>query len=293
MATVPTGESLVTGPAVRVAGGFGYVDGPAWQPQENRLLVNDVVADTAYAWSDVGGLEVLRLPSNQAEGQVVDQIGRAVVCEHLTGAVVRVSPGGSREVLASHFDDHRLNGPRDVVIAPDGSLLFTDPTGARRSGALGSARPMQLGFCGVYRWTPDGEVSLLSSGLAEPAGLCLSIDQARLYVSDATTGEILEFKTSWGSRGMVLDEGRVFARTHDPEHDGADGLKLDALGNVWCASGSRIDVFDSRGAQVGSAEVPERVTNLAWGGVDGMDLYLTANSSLYRMRTAFAGAAWV
>lgn len=283
---------MIIGPVVRIAGGFRHLDGPVWHPQENRLLVNDVAADTAYGWSDSGGLEVLRLSSNGAHGQVVDQIGRTIVCEHLTSSVVRIASSGSREVLASHFDERPLNGPRDVVIAPDGSLLFTDP-GGRRNGATTPPRPMQLGFCGVYRLMPDGEVSLLSSRMAEPGGLCLSLDQARLYVSDGATGEILEFKTSWGAREATLDEGRILARTGGLEGESAGGLKLDALGNIWCATRTRVEVFSSEGVSVGSVEVPEEVTNLTWGGVDGRDLYITGGTSVYRLRTAVAGAAWV
>lgn len=278
---------------VRLATSFQFLEGPVWQADENRLLFNDIPGDTSYAWSEQDGLEVTRRPSHKANGQVIDQLGRLVVCEHLTSSLVMITPDGDREVLASHHQGHQLNSPNDVIAALDGSLIFTDPPFGRTEAAMGSLRPMELGYCGVYQWVPGGEVRLLSTRLAEPNGLCLSLDQARLYVNDTATGEIVEFKTAWASGGLQLDEGRVFARVPDSGGEKVDGMKTDAAGNLWCTGKGGLHIFDPAGRRLGAMEVPERVGNFAWGGLDGRDLYLAATTSLYRTRTAVAGAAWV
>lgn len=280
-------------PPVRLATGFQFLEGPVWQPDESRLLFNDIPGDTAYAWSEQSGLEVTRRPSNKANGQVIDQLGRLIVCEHLTSSLVMITPDGDREVLARDHDGRQLNSPNDVIAAPDGSMIFTDPPFGRTLETMGSLRPMELGYCGVYQWLPSGGVRLLSTRLAEPNGLCLSLDQARLYVNDTATGEIIEFKTAWASGGLQLDEGRVFARVPDSGGAKVDGMKIDAAGDLWCTGERGLHVFDPGGQPLGGLEVPERVANFAWGGVDGRDLYLTATTSLYRTRTAVAGAAWV
>lgn len=277
----------------RLAGGFQFVEGPVWQLEAARLLFNDIPADTAYAWSDESGLTVTRHPTNKANGQVIDPFGRLIVCEHRSSSLVWIGSDGERTVIASHYEDRELNSPNDVIAAPNGSVIFTDPPFGRTESAMGELRPRELGFCGVYECTKSDDLRLLSTQLAEPNGLCLSLDQARLYVNDTATGRIIEFKTSWGSGGPVLDEGREFARVPSDASGKADGMKVDALNNVWCTGAGGIHVFNPAGRPIGMIEVPEPVGNFAWGGLDGRDLYVTASTSLYRARTSVPGAAWV
>lgn len=285
--------TLLTDTVTRLADGFEFIEGPVWQSDDSRLIFNDIPGDTTYAWSEHNGLSVLRRPSHKANGQAIDPLGRRIVCEHLTSAVVRITPEGERDVLADRYGERALNSPNDVIIGPDGSVIFTDPPFGRTEAAMGAIRPMELGFCGVFRWSTDHGLQLLSTRLAEPNGLCLSLDGARLYVNDTATGEIIEFKTSWNTARLVVDEGRVFARVPDSPSGKADGMKVDAGGNLWCTGAGGIHVFDPAGEPVGLVEVDQRVGNFAWGGVDGRDLYITASTSLYRTRTRVAGADWV
>ncbi len=284
---------LLTDPLSLLADGFEFIEGPVWDSDGNRLIFNDIPGDTTYAWSEGNGPTVLQQPSGKANGQAIDPLGRRVVCEHLTNSVVRITPSGERTVLAERFGDHALNSPNDVIIGPDGSVIFTDPPFGRTEAAMGAIRPMELGFCGVFRWSTDRGLQLLSTRLAEPNGLCLSLDRARLYVNDTATGEIIEFKTSWNTARLVVDEGRVLTRVPDSPTGKADGMKVDAAGNIWCTGADGIHVFDPVGEPLGMVEVDERVGNFAWGGVDGRDLYITASTSLYRTRTSVAGADWV
>ncbi len=293
MSETGTQVDLLTTPVTKLVDGFQFIEGPVWQSDDNCLIFNDIPGDTTFSWNETSGLAVLRRPSGKANGQVIDPLGRRVVCEHLTNAVARITPDGEREVLADRFGDHALNSPNDVIIGPDGSIIFTDPPFGRSEGAMGAIRPMELGFCGVFRWSAESGMQLLSTRLAEPNGLCLSLDRARLYVNDTATGEIIEFKTSWNTTSLVVDEGRVFARVPDSPTGKADGMKVDACGNIWCTGDVGIHVFDPDGEPLGVVAVDERVGNFAWGGVDGRDLYITASTSLYRSRTSVAGADWV
>jgi gluconolactonase len=290
-APCPFADSAVT----VLADGFQFIEGPVWQAETSRLLFNDIPAATAYAWSAAAGVETLRSESNKANGQVIDTEGRLVVCEHLTNALVVIDHDGARHVLASEFQGQPLNSPNDVVLGPDGSLLFTDPPFGRVEAPMGEVRPVELGFCGVYQWLPTGELRLLTTRLAQPNGLCLSLDQARLYVCDTATGDIVEFATSWRDSGLIVDDARLFARVpQDPVLPGkADGLKVDARGNIWCTGLGGVHVFDPTGRPLGLLDAGEPVANFAWGGIDGRDLYLTATTTLRHVRTTVAGAAWV
>ncbi|MDR0849288.1 MAG: SMP-30/gluconolactonase/LRE family protein [Propionibacteriaceae bacterium] len=275
-----------------LAAGFEFIEGPVWQAETSRLLFNDIPGDTAYSWSAAEGVLVVRQPSHKANGQVIDPESRVVVCEHLTNAVVVLEPDGARRVLAHDYQGQELNSPNDVIVGADSSVLFTDPPFGRIEAPMGAIRPMELGFSGVYQWQQDRGLRLLTTRLAQPNGLCLSIDQARLYVNDTATGDIVEFATSWRDSGLQLDDGRVLARVPQ-ERAKADGLKIDARGNIWCTGAEGLYVFDCCGVALGVVAVEEPVANFAWGGVDGRDLYLASTTTLRRVRTTVAGAAWV
>ena len=77
---------------------------------------------------------MLRDPSNKCNGMTRDNDGNLIVCEHVTSSVVRERPDGTRETLATHWGGKELNSPNDVIVASDGSIIFTDPTYGRMPG---------------------------------------------------------------------------------------------------------------------------------------------------------------
>ena len=275
-----------------LASGFEFIEGPVWQAETSRLLFNDIPGNTAYSWSAGEGVSVLRHPSHKANGQVIDTEGRVVVCEHLTNSVVILELEGSRQVLVHDYQGQELNSPNDVIMGADGSLLFTDPPFGRIEAPMAAIRPTEIGFCGGSQWRQDKGILLLTTRLTQPNGLCLSIDQARLYVNDTANGDIVEFATSWRDAGLQLDEGHVLARVPQ-DRAGADGLKIDARGNIWCTGSEGLYVFDCCGKQLDVVELEEPAANFAWGGVDGRDLYIASRTTMRHVRTTVAGAAWV
>src|SRR6476661_8942976 len=103
----------------RLASGFVCTEGPVWHPQRRCLLFSDIPADIRYRWSEAAGLEVDRRPTNKGNGLALDGDGNLIVCEHLTNAVVRERPDGTRTVLASTYEGAGLNSPNDVVVKSD------------------------------------------------------------------------------------------------------------------------------------------------------------------------------
>ena len=61
-------------------------------------------------------VSVFRQPSNNSNGNTVDNQGRLVTCEHLTRRVTRTEFDGSISVLADKWQGKRLNSPNDVVV---------------------------------------------------------------------------------------------------------------------------------------------------------------------------------
>ena len=70
-----------------------------------------------------------------------------------------------------------------------------------------------------------------------------------------------------------------------------DGFRVDVEGRIWTSAGEHVVVYAPDGTELLDVPVPERVANVCFGGADGSDLYVTASTSLYRIRTDTTDAA--
>jgi len=189
-------------------------------------------------------------------------------------------------VLASHWQGKELNAPNDLVVARDGAIYFSDPTYGRMDH-YGVKRDQQLSFQGVYRIDPgNGAVELMADDFGQPNGLCFSLDDKRLFVNDTDRQHIRVFEVR---ENGSLGGGGVWAETKGSEPGAPDGMKIDIAGNVYCCGPGGIHVFSADGASLGIIKVPEYVANFCWGGTDYRSLYITASTSIYRIKTATAG----
>ena len=276
-------------PAEQVATGFGFTEGPIWMP-DGSLHFSDLVENKRRRWHPTEGVTVLRDPSDICNGMTLDSKGRLVVCEHITSRMVRESPDGTTEVMATHYDGKELNSPNDVVVASDDSIIFTDPDWGRTLEMVGVLRDVELDFRGVFRAPADGgETQLLMDDFGQPNGLCFSPDESVLYVNDTPRAHIRAFDVGPDYR---LSNGRVFAENigeGDMTVGVVDGMKCDALGNVYVTGPEGIWVFSPDGEKLGVIEIPEVTGNLNWGDADWKTLYIAASSSIYRLPMAVSG----
>ena len=186
----------------KIGGGFDFTEGPVWHPREKTVVFSDMPGNHMRVWTEAGGVATFRKPSNMANGNAYDLEGRLVTCEHATSRVTRTGHDGAIEVLASHYEGKELNSPNDIIVASDGAILFTDP-GFGRMAYYGVERESELGFRGVYRLEPGGgEVRLLASDFDQPNGLCLSLDETRLWINDTMRGHIRVFDMEAGRRAF-------------------------------------------------------------------------------------------
>ncbi len=269
----------------QVATGFDFTEGPIWHGGAGHLIFSDMPGDHMRRWSAASGIETFRRPSNKANGNAYDRQGRIVTCEHATSRVTRAEPGGAIETLASHWRGKELNSPNDVIVGPDGAIWFTDPTYGRME-YYGVPRATELDFQGVYRIAPDGELHLVADDFGQPNGLCLSLDRRALFVNDTERGHIRRFDIRDDGS---LAGGDVWAA---PTGDGVgapDGMKLDRAGNLFCTGPGGVHVFAPDATPLGVIRMPEGTANFTWGDADLRTLYLTASTSLYRIRTESAG----
>ena len=267
----------------KITGDYQFVEGPIWIA-DGFLLFSDIPADTIYKWTPgASESDVYRLPSGNSNGLTLDAEGRLIACEHGNRRVSRTESDGTVVTLADLYDGNRLNSPNDVVVASDTSIYFTDPPYGLPDQRVGK----ELDFNGVFRLAPDGTLTLLDDSFIRPNGLVFSPDEKTLYVNDSQEGHIRAFDVQPDG---TLANGRLFAELEDAEREGVpDGMKVDVYGNVFCTGPGGIWIFNPGGELLGKIDVPEVPANLAWGDADMKTLYITARTSLYRVRVETGG----
>jgi sugar lactone lactonase YvrE len=267
----------------RVAGGFGFTEGPVWCG--NCLLFSDIPRNRIVRLTlrhEGPEVTTFRSPSGNSNGQTLDRSGRLITCEHSARRVTRTETDGTVSVLADSYQGKRLNSPNDVVVRSDGSVYFTDPP----YGLGNPPKWKEISFNGVYRRAPDGNLFLLADDFDRPNGLAFSPDEAVLYVNDTERSHIRAFDVRPDGG---ISRGRVLAELKGSEAGRPDGMKVDREGNVYCTGPGGIWITDARGSHLGRVLTPEVPANLAWGDADWKTLYITAQTSIYRLRLLIPG----
>jgi len=257
-----------------------------WNGSTRELVFSDIPGDVIRKWSAEGGISVLRQPSSKTNGNYYDLEGRLISCEHATSRVVREEADGTFSVLATHYEGKELNSPNDVVVKSDGAIYFTDPTYGRMD-VFGLLREQDLDFQGVYRIDPNsGDLSLLANDFQQPNGLTFSLDEQQLFVNDTDAGHIRVFEVA---EDGSISGGDVWAVPKAAGDGGCDGMKVDSQGNLYCTGPGGLHVYASDATCLGVIQVPEVAANFTWGDDDLQTVYITASTSLYRMRVNIPG----
>lgn len=270
----------------KIAGDCLFTEGPLWDPRERCLLWSDMPGDHLRRWSAKDGVTTFRKPCDKSNGLTWDREGRLLVCEHGSSRVTRTERDGRITPLATHYQGKELNSPNDIVSAAEGAIYFTDPPYGRAE-YYGVPRPQQLSFQGVYKVGPDPRSPvLLADDFDRPNGLCFSRDGRRLFINDTARQHIRVFDVAPDGK---LTGGAVWAETKGEGNGAPDGMKLDSAGNIYCCGPGGIHVFAPDAGALGVIRVPESTANMAFGDDDFRALYITASTSVYRIRVQVPG----
>ncbi|HYT68719.1 MAG TPA: SMP-30/gluconolactonase/LRE family protein [Vicinamibacterales bacterium] len=286
-AIVPRGARIE-----KIAGGFGFTEGPAWSP-DGYLLFSDPNNNQIYRWTPDGQVSVYRTNSGYSgadiaeygqpgsNGLAFDREGRLTVDEHGNRRVVRIEKNGTVTVLADRFEGRRLNSPNDLVYKSDGALYFTDPPFGLPK-AFDDPRK-ELPFSGVFRLA-DGKLTVVASDLKGPNGIAFSPDEHYLYVTNWDTSRKIVMRYEVAADGSLANGCVFFDITGAPGEEALDGVKVDPAGNLFVSGPGGVWIISAAGRHLGTIRAPELPANMAWGDADGRTLYMTARTGVYRLR---------
>lgn len=282
----------------KVVGGRQFTEGPIWVRGGGYLLFTDIPANAIMKWAPGSAEPVVfrqpvfdgAYPGGQfvgANGLTLDAQGRLTSCEHGNRRVARTEQDGTVVTLADRFQGKRLNSPNDLVYKSNGDLYFTDPPYGFLKQDDDPAK--ELPFNGIYRLTPLGRLDLLVDTMTRPNGLAFSPDETKLYVANSDASEKIWMVFDIAPDGS-LRKGSVFADLTSEAAPGLpDGMKIDKQGNIFATGPGGVWVFSPDGGRLGLIAAPEVPANCTWGDEDGRTLYITARTSVYRIRLATEG----
>lgn len=285
----------------KVADGFSFTEGPVWHP-DGYLLFSDPNTNTIYRYnpqnhnvtvymshSGYTGPDIGEYGQPGSNGLTIDKEGRLIIDQHGNRRVIRIEKKGPVTVLADKIDGKKFNSPNDIVYKSDGTVYFTDPPYGLP--AFFDDKRKELGYSGVFM-IKDGKVQVVSKDLGGPNGIAFSPDEKYLYVTNWDIRDIHHTKTLWRyevNTDGTLKSGKIFFDWNFTEDEEAlDGIKVDKQGNLFVSAPGGVWILSANGKLLGKIVTPERPANMAWGD-DGKTLYLTAHSSLYKIRVNTGG----
>lgn len=301
--TTPEMDQLVAKDAkIEVlASGFTWSEGPVWVGEaDGHLLFSDIPRNTIFKWQTDGTISLFMSPSGYtgvtyygqepgSNGLLLDPQGRLVMCEHGDRRLSVLTVNGGKRTLVDNYQGKRLNSPNDAVLKSNGDIYFTDPPYGLPGGADDPQR--ELDFCGVFRLSSSGSLTLLTKEVGRPNGIAFSPDEKTLYVAQSDPAQANW--TAYAVKGDgTLGPGKEIRNVTDrvgKEPGLPDGLAVDRQGNLWASGPGGLDVMNSDGKQLGRVLTGVPTSNCCFGP-DGY-LYITADSNLCRIKTLVSGLA--
>jgi gluconolactonase len=279
----------------KVATGFNFTEGPLWRP-EGVLWFSDVPGNVVRSLTPAGQVKVIiqnaggvaTSPSGAfigPNGMISDKEGTALLCQHGARRIVRVGKDMKITPYLDKFEGHRFNSPNDLVYRSDGALYFTDPPYGLSGQDDDPAK--ELKFNAVFLYAHGGLKPIVTD-LTRPNGIALSPDEKTLYVANSDEAKRFWMRYDVAADGTVSNGRKFYDLASAKEQGIPDGMKVDSKGNVYATGPEGVWVFSANGKHLGTIQPGETAANCAWGD-DGKTLYITATSSVYRIRVAVPG----
>lgn len=279
-----------------LAGPFNSTEGPMWR--KGKLWVSDQRAIKIWAIDDKGNKTLISedtgwkydpaVTVNQGpNGEIPDKNGGALVMRQGFRDIGRLGADGKWTSFLSNWEGKRFNSPNDLVYAPDGTLFFTDPAYSLPGGTNGPNYDLKFEAVWSYK---NGKLQPIIKDLLRPNGIGISPDGKTLYISTAAPGpRIVAYDIQ--KDGTVTNAHDFYVWPLAPgQRGGVDGLKVDTKGNLWATGMGGVNIITPQAKNLGHIEVAGHGTsNVAFGGKDYSDVFITGANFVYRVHTLTKG----
>jgi gluconolactonase len=260
----------------KLAGDFSFTEGPAVDSIGN-VYFTDIPNKLILIWTIDNKLDTFRINSGRANGLYFDKDGNLLACEGEKGRITSTSPDGDYSAIATEYDGKRFNQTNDLWPDKKGGIYFTDP----KYG--GDETDLPQGGMHVYYLTPNQKsVIRVCDDFGKPNGILGTPDGKTLYVTDTQIQKTFKFD--------IQEDGSLTNKTLFV-NVACDGMTIDKAGNVYLTTGGKnaVDVFSPSGELLETINVPEKPSNVCFGGKDRKQLFITARTSIYRIGLKIKG----
>ncbi|MCB1470642.1 MAG: SMP-30/gluconolactonase/LRE family protein [Rhizobiaceae bacterium] len=267
-----------------VATGLGWPEGPTVLPDGRIVLVESYRSQLTSVDPVTGEAKRFAYVAGAPNSCVLGSDGAMYVCQNggttgpwraaemTTPSIQRVREGGEAEIILTEVEGIRLNGPNDLVFAPDGRLLFTDP---------GTYDPRNPDPSYIFSIAPDGgaRIAVHFETPTFPNGLAMEADGSIVW-AESYTGHVCRQRPD----GHREDLGKLPGDNPVP-----DGMKIGTDGRLYvtdivangihvlspsgkaeafipCAKATTNCVFDGETLWVTNAGVIAEGTEASYGG---------------------------
>lgn len=245
-----------------------FLEGPSFD-RDGNLYVTDIPYGRIFRISAQGEWSLVCEYDGWPNGLKIHRDGRIFITDYKRGIMVLDPHSGHIEPLLESAGSEGFKGVNDLVFAPNGDLYFTD------QGQTGLQDPSGR----VYKLSHDGNLSCLINTIPSPNGIVFDPHLNHLLIAVTRAQQIWRIPLGNGS---IIGKVGVFSQLHGGL-GGPDGLALDAESNLYIAHTGFGSVW--RLSKVG--EPLQRIvscegisnTNLAFGGPDNRNLYITESES--------------
>jgi gluconolactonase len=244
-----------------------FIEGPSFDRAGNLYFV-DIPFGRIFRLTRLLECELVVQYDGWPNGLKIDKAGHIVIADYKNG-LMRLDPETHKiEPILGSRNSEGFKGLNDLVFGADGACYFTD------QGQTGMHDPTGR----VYRLDPAGRLDCLMHTIPSPNGIVLNMAENRLFV--AVTRQNAVWRAPLMRDGSVSKVGTFLQLSGGAA--GPDGMALDREDGLYvCHLGIGIWRFDANGVPTHLIEacVGHHMTNLAFGGRDNRELYITESDT--------------